>query len=140
MYGTDQGSARKRALYAFARLLCVLRNGTFDDVPAADRGNRAQIDGGKSAVEFLDANRVSTTGGGSPEIAVPGMTARAYETPDYLRAIVHANRNRLRITPEQRRAKLDRDIARLDRLINTELDALARVPYIIEVKNEGLEK
>ena len=102
--------------------------------------NRAQIDGGKSAVEFLDANRVSTTGG-SPEIAVPGMTARAYETPDYLRAIVvHANRNRLRITPEQRRAKLDRDIARLDRLINTELDALARVPYIIEVKNEGLEK
>lgn len=101
--------------------------------------NRAQIDGGKSAVEFLDANRVSTTGG-SPEIAVPGMTARAYETPDYLRAIVHANRNRLRITPEQRRAKLDWDIARLDRLINTELDALARVPYIIEVKNEGLEK
>lgn len=67
--------------------------------------NRAQIDGGKSAVEFLDANRVSTTGGGSPEIAVPGMAARAYETPDYLRAIVHANRNRLRITPEQRRAK-----------------------------------
>lgn len=41
---------------------------------------------------------------------------------------------------KQRRAKLDRDIARLDRLINTELDALARVPYIIEVKNEGLEK
>lgn len=94
--------------------------------------NRAQIDGGKSAVEFLDANRVSTTGGGSPEIAVPGMTARAYETPDYLRAIVHANRNRLRITPEQRRAKLDRDIARLDRQIAQEFTELQKQPYIIE--------
>ena len=137
MNGENQSSAWKRALYARLRGYCTYCETELSTTfRRLIEENRAQIDGGKSAVEFLDANRVSTTGGGSPEIAVPGMTARVYETPDYLRAIVHANRNRLRITPEQRREKLDRDIARLDRLINTELDALARVPYIIEEQAE----